>query len=92
MPGAFKNTGRTYLITGESGMQWLAYTVSHVRRFSVPSHAHPVHAPWAQIHLWQRRTCCIAGRLWLSVSPRPGGSPVSGTVEGGPVTSSLQEL
>jgi hypothetical protein len=30
-----------------SGMQWLGYTGSPVRRFSIPSHAHPVHDPWA---------------------------------------------
>jgi hypothetical protein len=91
MPGAFKNAGKMYLITGESGMQWLAYTVSYLRRFGVLSHAHPVHDPCEQVHLWQRRAWFIAGRPCPSVSPRQGVSPVSGTVEGGPVVSSLQE-
>lgn len=62
MPGAFKNAGSMYLITGESGMQWLAYTVSHGRRFGVPSHSQPVHDPCEQVHMWQRRAWFIAGR------------------------------
>ena len=55
MSGAFKNAGRMYLITGESGMQWLAYTVSYLRRFGVLSHAPPVHDPCEQVHMWQRK-------------------------------------
>jgi hypothetical protein len=69
MPGTFKNAGRMYLITGESGVQWLVYTVSYLRRFGVPSHTQPVHYLCEQVHMWQWRAWFIAGRPYPSVSP-----------------------